>query len=175
MRSFGPYILHAVLVSSVFLSYLSPALSFLLCLSLSSSKAQCGGAGHHHSLRRLARLRGDCDTEVLCPHALVFACPASSRRCPIATPSAPAPPRPGAALSTWGWARPSAAPSLPPSASMPPCLGAALSPVGSGPPRCRPTPAPPPPQRCPVCHAVRPATPFSMLEGYWEGSCDSTA
>jgi hypothetical protein len=35
MRVFGPYLLHGVLVSSIFLPYLSPALSFLSCLSLS--------------------------------------------------------------------------------------------------------------------------------------------
>jgi hypothetical protein len=140
MHAFSPYLLHVVLVSSVFLSYLSPALSFLSCLSLSlsGSKAGRGSAGHRHNLRRPAWPRGDHDMEVLCPGCPVstpirpcIALPwrrpapvlpylmwgrARPARYPITTPI-----RPGAALPQhrpasalpyplWGWARPGASP-----------------------------------------------------------------
>jgi hypothetical protein len=162
LRSFSP--------TSLLLSPFSRAsLSLSLSLSLSGSKARRGGAGHRHNLRRPAWLHGDHDVEVLCPG------------CPVSTPIRPCialpwrRPAPVLPYLMWGRARPGATPSLLPSAPAPPCRSTA--PPQRCPIRCgvEPALAPPPPQGCPIRRGVGPTTLFSMLEAYWEGSCDSTA
>jgi hypothetical protein len=199
MRVFGPYLLHDVLVSSIFLPYLSPALSFLSCLSLSPAPRH-GAEVLGIAIAFVGQLGSVEIAARRCCALALWSSPAPRRpgAAPSLSPSAPVPPHPGAALPrrcpVHHGVRP--APVLPrryphpprrhpasalpctswgrarPGASLPqglPHPSAALSAVGSGPPR-----------RSPCSRSIGKGPVIALPDScswfvYWEGSCDTTS